>query len=127
MLNYFKRGWVVLQIVPYFIYYLFTKQGLFSREGRIQVWGKCRRSWLSVVPPLVRALQKKHGLKGECAGWGASCRLMFVCPHLDTLNNRCTVYEHRPDACRQFPVTPDDIRDRNLVNKNKPCGFKFQK
>jgi Fe-S-cluster containining protein len=29
-----------------------------------------------------------------------------VCPFLNTLSNECSIYAHRPEACRRFPTAP---------------------
>lgn len=122
-----RRFLVVLRIFPPFLAILFTRQGLFSAEGRQLIWGKVRRTWLSAVPPFARFLQKHYGLSGGCQSCGASCNLLFQCPHWDESTGLCRVYEDRPNICRSFPMTPGDIRDRNLVLKRKPCGFQFKK
>ena len=68
-------------------------------------------------------LRKKYGIVGGCTGCGASCNLLFRCPHWDAKTHLCTVYEDRPNICKVFPITPADIRDRNIVLKTQPCGF----
>lgn len=121
------KCWVVIQILPPFFKVTFSKQGLGSKDGQILLIGKFRRIILSAIPILANALRKHYGLEGSCHSCGASCKLLFQCPHWDDDSHLCTVYEFRPDTCRYFPMTPSDIRDRNLVLKNKPCGFTFKK
>lgn len=119
----FRRLWVVLRILPAFLRTLPTRQGLLSHSGRLLIWGKMRRSFLSLSPSLSRKLQKKYKIEGGCVSCGASCNLMFQCPHWDPATRLCQVYEDRPNICRLFPITPADIRDRNLVKPEVPCGF----
>jgi hypothetical protein len=65
-------------------------------------------------------------MSGGCNRCGSSCKLLFQCPHWDDDSKLCSVYEDRPNICRLFPITPGDLRDRNLVAKS-PCGFTFHK
>ena len=122
-----RRVRVVLPLFPIFFRIALSREGLFSRKGRILIWGKIRRSLLSLCPPLVHYLQKKYGLSGGCKSCGASCKLLFQCPYWNEQTHMCNVYEDRPNVCRLFPLTPSDIRDRNLVLLETPCGFLFQK
>ena len=49
------------------------------------------------------------------------------CPFLDT-DNRCTVYEARPQACRDFPfLHVKDFRTRSLtmISNNQVCPIVF--
>ena len=120
-----RRIWYIFQILPHFFAVAFSADGLGSEDGRQLIWGKIRRTFISLFPPLARALQEKHGISGGCRGCGASCRLLFQCPHWDDRSNLCGIYEDRPTVCRLYPISPADIRDRNLVLKKKPCGFSF--
>lgn len=112
---------------PFFRACLSKEGGLSTPQGRTLIWGKCRRVVLSLCPPLCRYLHKKYELSGGCISCGASCKLLFQCPHWDEDSHLCGVYEDRPSICRLFPITPADIADRNLVLPNKQCGFKFSK
>lgn len=123
----FLRIWHVLERTPPFIKICFSRQGFGSHDGRLLIWGKFRRFLFCIFPPVAVYLHKKHGLKGGCISCGASCKLLFQCPHWDDRSHLCTVYEDRPGVCRYFPITPADIRDRNITLKEKPCGFTFNK
>lgn len=122
-----RRAWYIAQIFVPFLGAFFSRNGLFSAEGRLLILGKARRSFLSLFPPFARSLQKKYGLVGGCQSCGASCKLMFQCPHWDDKSHLCSIYEDRPNICRLFPMTPSDIRDRNIVLKKQTCGFEFRK
>lgn len=120
-----KTLYYIAQILPPFFAITFSPAGLGSRVGRRLIWGKLRRIGISFFPPLARSLQMHYGLTGGCAHCGASCKLLFQCPHWDDKNNRCSIYELRPSVCRLFPITPSDIIDRNLTKTETPCGFRF--
>lgn len=120
-----RRFWHLMERVPPFLSAAFSPVGLASPAGRQLILGKFRRGFISFVPPLARWLQTKYGLKAGCSGCGASCRLLFQCPHWDAQSRLCSVYEDRPSICRLFPITPADIRDRDLVSSKEECGFVF--
>jgi hypothetical protein len=124
----FRRLWHLIERTIPFVKALFSEAGLGSPEGRTLILGKARRVALSTVPPLARAMQKHYGLKGGCANCGTSCQLLFKCPHWDSRSRLCSVYEDRPNICRLFPITPGDIRDRDIAAKKATpaCGFHFQ-
>jgi len=120
-----RRAWLNLERFPPFFRVVFSRDGLVSAEGRQLIFGKCRRILISSVPPLARLLQKHYGIEGSCDSCGASCNLLFQCPHWDTKTRLCSVYDDRPNICRLFPITPADIRDRDLVNRKVGCNFAF--
>lgn len=93
-------------------------------ERRI-IWGKIRRAGICCVPGLALHLQRKHGLAGGCVSCGASCNLLFKCPHWDEESRLCSIYDDRPLTCRVFPITPSDIGDRHLASSTTRCGYSF--
>ena len=127
IVRWLRRMGYILEIFPPFFVAAFSSKGLITHEGRLLVWGKVRRIFLSAIPPLSRYLQRHYGLTGSCQSCGASCKLLFQCPHWDTRSSLCKIYEDRPMICRLFPITPTDLRDRDLVLKQTPCGFSFAK
>jgi hypothetical protein len=104
----------------------FSKNGLGSTAGRKLILGKLRRIFICSIPGYAEKLKAKHNISGGCVSCGASCNLLFRCPHWDEKTHLCTVYELRPDVCKRFPITPADIDDRNIILKEKPCGFNFK-
>lgn len=122
-----RRFWHFLERLWPFLLVTFSADGLGSESGRLLIWGKFRRAWLSLFPTYAKKLQQEYGLTGGCTHCASSCKLLFQCPHWDDQTSRCSVYEDRPDICRLFPITPADIRDRNLVSLNTECGFVFAK
>lgn len=124
-----RRFWQVCQRLPPFFAAVFSMDGLGSAEGRILIWGKARRILLSSVPPLARHLQARYSVAGGCTSCGTSCKILFQCPHWDDNSFLCSVYEDRPNICRLFPITPADIRDRDIVarlnGESTGCGFTF--
>jgi len=123
----FRQMWHVCERTPPFLRAFFSPRGIWSRDGRTLILGKCRRIAISFFPPLAHFLQRHYGLTGGCQSCGASCKLLFQCPHWNDQSHLCSVYEDRPNICRFFPITPADIRDRNLILKDKDCGFTFTK
>ena len=119
-----KSRHVIERTIP-FLVVSFSKRGLGSHSGRLLIWGKARRVFISFFPSWAMALRKKHGFTGGCTSCGASCNLLFRCPHWNAQTHLCSVYEDRPNICKLFPITPADIRDRNLVLKDVPCGYKL--
>lgn len=119
------RSWHLAERAPAFLKVVFSRKGLGCVDGWILLWGKLRRFTISLFPPLVRYFHRRYGLSGGCIGCGASCKMLVQCAHWDDKTHLCKVYEDRPKICRTFPITPADIRDRNLAMKDKPCGFTF--
>ena len=113
------------RVAPPFVRAVFSREGLLTQEGRILIRGKFRRLLICSVLPLARHLRAHYGLQGGCNSCGASCNLLFRCPHWDTDSGLCTVYESRPRVCRMFPITPTDLRDRDLERRHTVCGFHF--
>jgi hypothetical protein len=120
-----RRAWYLLQRLPPFLSATFSADGVGSLEGRLLIWGKIRRAFLSLVPPLARHLQKHHKLSGGCTNCGSSCKLLFQCPHWDDESHLCSIYQDRPSICRLYPITPSDLRDRDIVSRKTPCGYNF--
>jgi hypothetical protein len=89
-------------------------------------WGKLRRLYLVTLRPgyVERSLARRVG---QCDRTGACCRLMFTCPLLDqrTAPVRCSIHDTKPPVCRIFPIDERDLRDRDLVMPDRPCGFSF--
>lgn len=128
-IGFFRRSYYLIQyLLPCTRITFFTPgEGIYTKDGRALVRGKFRRMFFSAFPSLAVSMQKKYGLQGGCTSCGASCKLLFQCPHWDEETHLCKIYEDRPPACRFFPITPGDIRDRNIVLKDEPCGFVFTK
>ena len=89
-----------------------------SKEQLKLLWGKLRRLLLALLG------KKPRGRRGKCGRCGACCRLLWTCPWWDQAGGRCLSYEKRPKVCRLFPLTPQDIEDRN-VDTGRKCGYYF--
>jgi Putative zinc- or iron-chelating domain len=89
-------------------------------------WGKMRRFYLAHFRPgyVRRSLARRVG---HCNRTGACCHLMFTCPLLDRRTEpvRCSIHEIKPKVCHLFPIDERDLRDRDLVSPDVPCGFSF--
>jgi hypothetical protein len=96
------------------------------RSRLILGWGKLRRLYLVTLRPgyVRRSLERRVG---HCNRTGACCRLMFTCPLLDerTVPVLCSIHSSKPPVCRTFPIDERDLRDRDLVMPDRPCGFSF--
>jgi len=96
------------------------------RQSAVMCWGKFRRAFLI-------ALRKKHveGMlerrRGECLRCGACCKILIRCPSYDDSSGspRCLIYEDRPGNCGLFPLNEYDLRDRNIIQPHRKCGFHF--
>lgn len=89
--------------------------------------GKFRRLWETVFRRdyIFKQLRKRQG---KCTRCGACCRLLFHCPFLKTLpdgNTACAIRVKRPANCRIFPINAKDLRDRDTLAPEHPCGFRF--
>lgn len=96
------------------------------RERATLGWGKLRRFCLAHFRPgFVRESLARR--VGQCDRTGACCHLMFSCPLLDRKATpvRCTIHEIKPRVCRLFPIDERDLRDRNIISPDVPCGFSF--
>jgi hypothetical protein len=100
-------------------------RAILRKTERAIIWGKIRRAIICCVPGLPLHLQQKHRLTGGCISCGASCNLLFKCPHWSEGTRLCSIYDDRPMTCRAFPITPSDIRDRDLASKSFSCGYAF--
>ncbi len=103
-----------------------TIASLTLRERVTLGWGKMRRLYLAHLrPAYVRESLARR--IGQCDRSGACCRLMFTCPLLDQRSNpvRCSIHESKPSVCRLFPIDERDLRDRDILSPDVPCGFSF--
>jgi hypothetical protein len=99
---------------------------LTARERLVLGWGKVRRFYLGTFRKeyVRRSLQRRVG---NCNRTGACCRLMFTCPMLDQRSDpvRCSIHEIKPRNCNLFPIDERDLRDRDIIAPDSPCGFSF--
>jgi Fe-S-cluster containining protein len=100
-------------------------RAILRKTERAIIWGKIRRAIICCVPGLPLHLQQKHRLTGGCISCGVSCNLLFKCPHWSEGTRLCSIYDDRPMTCQVFPITPSDIRDRDLASKGTSCGYAF--
>ena len=102
------------------------RTSLSARERLILGWGKARRFYLAHFRPgyVKRSLARRIG---DCNRTGACCHLMFTCPLLDRRSDpvRCTIQEVKPKVCRLFPIDERDLKDRDIIAPDTPCGFSF--
>ncbi|MCX7934083.1 MAG: hypothetical protein N3A66_02355 [Planctomycetota bacterium] len=66
--------------------------------------------------------------RGACQRCGACCRLVFICPFLQTHEDgstTCRIHVRRPLNCRVFPIDEGCLRERDAVLPERPCGYSF--
>lgn len=96
-----------------------------AKEKFILGWGKLRRFYLAHFRPrYVRESLARR--RGECARTGACCHLLYTCP-IYTSNPKptCRINDHKPKVCHLFPIDERDLRDRDIISPQVPCGFSF--
>ncbi|MDD5655655.1 MAG: hypothetical protein PHF00_00170 [Elusimicrobia bacterium] len=92
-----------------------------------QGMGKLRRWALTTIKERYIA-EMASRRQGECLRCGLCCKLLFKCPFLQTLPSglsRCRIHKRRPDNCKYFPIDEKDIRERDSLGADRPCGFWF--
>jgi Fe-S-cluster containining protein len=87
-------------LAPFGLYMLPGKGGLtvWSRERKVMLREARRRKATYAFRPSLAALDGSHGL--VVFAWEAEHE---VCPFVGD-DNRCGIYEHRPTACRAYPL-----------------------
>lgn len=103
----------------------FALNSLPQRVGLL--WGRVRR----VYQNLFRRSSVRESLsrrEGKCLRCGACCRMGVPCRHLAYEDGlaACLLYDRRLSPnCRNFPMSPRDLADRDLVLPDRPCGYRF--
>lgn len=90
--------------------------------GLVQLRGKVRRAVVGALLSEQDRAALAGARRGDCNRCGECCRILFTCPFLVQDANgafACGVYDHRPPACRLFPMVPADLRE---VDR---CSFTF--
>ena len=93
--------------------------------------GVLRRFFLNVFRPdtVKRSLAHRTG---ECARCGVCCHLVAnkcgaLHLHKDG-QSTCRLYSvYRLPNCRHFPIDPRDLKERDLVAPDVPCGYSWPK
>jgi hypothetical protein len=96
------------------------------QERLVLGWGRLRRMYLATFRPAYvrRSLARRVG---HCNRTGACCHLMLTCPLLDERSDpvRCRIQDFKPSVCRLFPIDERDLRDRDIIAPDTPCGYSF--
>ena len=87
--------------------------------------GKMRRFWLvyfrrRYVEEVLLPLRKS-----DCKRTGACCQLGFGCPAFDAKTKLCKIHPFKPLTCKLFPITEEDLRDRDFIYPKQSCGYSF--
>jgi len=77
-------------------------------------WVRRRLVWYLKRDLVVKWKAKKIG---KCAGCGKCCG---ICVAFDAKSKRCKIYKRRPAICKEFPLTPEDIKGMHN------CGYRFR-
>ena len=78
-------------------------------------WLRRRYMWYFRRKEVLDARERRSG---ECARCGKCCSL---CIFHNPAAKACRIYKYRPEICRVFPLTHEDV-------ENVPsCGFHFKK
>jgi hypothetical protein len=105
-----------------------TKSPSSTRAFFILVWGKLRRAYLCFFR--MDYVRQGHTHRhGECRRCGRCCFMVFRCPfyYMDGGIPACRIHETKPRVCRLFPIDERDLRDRDLVAPDIPCGYGFDR
>lgn len=96
------------------------------RQRGLLFWGKIRRFYYYRFRPsyIERNLKRR---RGECDRTGACCKLGYYCFMFDESNGgpECKIYSWRHKNCWVFPIDERDLRDRDIVLPDRPCGYYF--
>jgi len=95
------------------------------RERATLGWGKVRRFYLTHFRPryVEQSLARRQG---HCHRTGACCNLLLTCPvYTPRPLPTCRINHWKPKVCRMFPIDERDIRDRDIMSPDVPCGFSF--
>ena len=95
----------------------------------IQGKGKIRRFYLGYFKKNYISGQKLKR-QGECKHCGVCCRLLIKCPLLyqDKYGNYlCKIHNRKPSNCDLFPINEKDLKDRDTILPDVPCGYTFYK
>lgn len=87
--------------------------------------GKLRRFWLVYFRPRYVREVLLPRRKSLCHRTGACCQMGFGCPAFDAKNKLCKIHPHKPLTCKLFPLTQEDLKDRDIVYPNQGCGYYF--
>ena len=80
----------------------------------IDGWLRRRLMWYFRRRDVLDAHKRRDG---SCRRCGACC---IGCPGYNHNERSCRIYGMRPEICRRFPLTPEDIRHVS------GCGFHFK-
>jgi len=91
-------------------------------------WGKLRRFYYHQCN--TRYIKENHARReGECVRCGACCNLAHPCRFLGFQDGGltfCKIHKRRATNCRVFPIDERDLRDRDLLLPDVPCGYSFR-
>jgi len=95
-------------------------------ETLIMAKGKLRRQWLTHFRKDY-VERNKARRRGSCSRCGICCNFVFTCPWVDysTKPSSCTCHETKWLVCQTFPIDERDLRDRYILDPERPCSYHF--
>ena len=97
----------------------------FTKDGKCSSCGNCCTKLLPMSKKEVAAIHKyieKHGIK-ECRHLLPLAKPAYdmTCPFRNNDNRTCSIYEVRPEICRQFICNNEKMakRNRNLLRQTR--------
>lgn len=104
---------------------LFKMTAIPTPINRRLMRGKIRRWWLVYFRrdyvETVLLPRRKEG----CQRTGACCEMGFGCPAFDAERRICQIHPHKPLVCKLYPLTEEDLKERDLIYPGKKCGYSF--
>lgn len=87
--------------------------------------GKIRRWWFVYFRrnyvETVLLPRRREG----CQRTGACCEIGFGCPAFDAKGRLCKIHPYKPLVCKLYPLTEEDLKERDLIYPAKKCGYSF--
>jgi len=78
------------------------------------------RSPEPLTPDMEKFYSLRYGVKGEDNRMRLTVHGFAPCQAHDNEAKRCAIYEDRPQSCKDFPTTPEQI-------EGTPCSYWFER
>ena len=74
--------------------------------------------------------EQQNKRQGECKRCGVCCKLLVNCIMLTQDKEgiySCKIHNRKPSNCNVFPIDEKDLKDRDTILPDVPCGYTFFK